>query len=115
MSAYTSSDDVIHLVGGMRYALVAPLVWHVGTESGPVYEVPAGYEFDVSIPWWARWIFSPHERAYHKAAALHDHMLEAGWNRMTAGGEFHEALKADGVAMWRRLIMFLAVVLYRYD
>lgn len=114
MSAYTRSNAVRH-IDGMKYALVAPLIWHIGTLAGPVYEVEAGFEFDVSIPWWARWIFDPHYHAYHKAAALHDHMLIAGWNRMTAGGEFHEALKADGVAMWRRLIMFLAVVLYRYD
>lgn len=114
MSAYTRSDAV-RAVSGYTYALVEPLIWHVGTLNGPVYEVPAGFEFDVSIPWWARWIFDPHAHDYHKAAALHDHMLIAGWNRMTAGGEFHEALKADKVVLWRRLAMFLAVVLYRYS
>jgi hypothetical protein len=69
----------------------------------------------VSVPRWLWWLFDPHERAYLKAAALHDHMLVAGWDRISAASQFHNALKADKVRLWRRLAMFLAVSLYRYE
>lgn len=113
MSRYTRHDGVLH-VEGIRYALISPLVWHIGTESGPAYTVPGWFEFDVSVPrplWFA---FNPNDPRYFKAAALHDHMLKAGWSRITAGACFHNALKADGVPAWRRVAMFLAVAFYRY-
>ncbi|WP_263618114.1 DUF1353 domain-containing protein [Pseudooceanicola nanhaiensis] len=61
-----------------------------------------------------RWLFDPAAPEYLKAAALHDWLLSEGWDRMTAGAVFHNALAADGVSVWRRLVMWLAVSLYRY-
>lgn len=113
MSGYTRHLGVIHLAG-IRYALVSPLVWRIGHTAGPVYTVPGGFEFDVSIPRPFRWVFDPNDRRYFKAAALHDHMLQSGWNRITAAACFHNALKADGVPVWRRLAMFAAVAFWRY-
>lgn len=81
---------------------------------GPVYIVPAGFTFDVSIPGWLHWLFDPEDVRYHKAACLHDHMLKSGWNRLTAAGEFHEGLKADRVSYCRRLIMYLAVAMWKF-
>ena len=113
MSAYTRHDDVIH-VDGYRYALTSPLEWRMGTIDGPKHQVPAGFVFDVSVPWFLHWIFNPHADRYFKAAALHDHMLSVGWDRLTAAAQFHLALTADGVPVWRRLPMFLATALFRY-
>jgi|HigsolmetaAR202D_1030399.scaffolds.fasta_scaffold85154_1 Protein of unknown function (DUF1353). len=115
MSAYTATlDNVVHK-RGIRYVLTSPLVWHIGAEHGPVYIVPKGFEFDVSIPRPFWFLFNPHDPRYFKAAALHDHMLISGWSRITAAAEFHNALKADGVPLWRRLVMFLAVSLWKYS
>lgn len=113
MSAYTDHFGAVH-VGGIGYRLTRDLVWHIGHLNGPAFTVPAGYRFDVSVPWGLRWLFDPHRPDFHKAAALHDRMLDEGWSRITAAAEFHNALKADGVAMWRRLVMFLAVALWRF-
>lgn len=113
MSRYTDAISVIP--DGDGYKLAYAVHWDVGTtSSGLTYTVPAGFRFDVSIPWFARWIFDPHDRRFLKAAALHDHMLLSGWNRIEAGATFHEALKADRVPAWRRLTMFMTVVLWRY-
>lgn len=121
MSAYTQhtgpKPDPFdpEALDGIRFRLARDLVWHIGHETGPAYPVPAGFEFDVSIPRWLWWLFDPREQAFLKGAALHDHMLIHGWSRLTAAAEFHNALKADGVRLWRRLAMFLATALWRYE
>ena len=115
MSAYTKAEDWCLPVGGILYQSIRPLSWEVGVMgSGLIVTVPAGTVFDVSIPRGLRWLFDPHDPHYLKAAALHDEMLLRGWARTKAGAEFHEALKADKVAMWRRLLMWLAVSLFKY-
>lgn len=115
MSAYTKAEDWCLPVGGILYQSIRPLSWEVGAlGSGLIVTVPAGTVFDVSIPRGLRWLFDPHDQRYLKAAALHDVMLRRGWARTTAGAEFHEALKADEVARWRRLSMWLAVSLFKY-
>lgn len=114
MSQYTANLAPAVPVGADLYQLAYTLVWHVGCVSGPAYEVEKGFLFDVSIPWWATWLFSRHDPKFLKAAALHDHMLKAGWSRISAGAEFHNALLADGVSAWRRIVMWLAVSLWKY-
>ncbi|MGR3626808.1 MAG: DUF1353 domain-containing protein [Limimaricola sp.] len=101
-------------VGGTLYTTTGPLTWGIGRKSGPPITVPPGFAFDVSIPrplWLA---FSPHDPRYLRAAAIHDWLLTDGWWRVTAGAVFLEALRADGVGRIRRLLMWLAVSLYRW-
>ncbi|KQI68653.1 hypothetical protein AN189_10185, partial [Loktanella sp. 3ANDIMAR09] len=57
---------------------------------------------------------SPHDPRFHKAAALHDHLLRQGWDRLTAGAVFHDALLADGVPRWRRFAMWFAVSAFKF-
>jgi hypothetical protein len=113
---YTEVDLWCRPAGGEKYRSIIPLRWHIGRKgSGYVYEVPAGFLFDVSIPWALRLIFSPHNPRFLKAAALHDHMRHVeNWNRRTSGAVFHEALMADGVKAPTRLAMWLAVSVFRY-
>ena len=121
MSAYTQhtgpEPDTFNpeALEGIRFRLTSDLVWRVGLKTGPAYTVLAGFEFDVSIPRWLWWLFDPRDPVFLKGAALHDHMLIHGWSRLTAAAEFHNALKADGVRLWRRLAMFLATALWRYE
>lgn len=115
MSKYTNPGDWCVPVGGILYRVDVPLTWEVGVKgSGLTITVPKGTLFDVSIPFFFRWLFDPHNSNYLKAAALHDELLKQGWARTTAGAEFHEALKADGVSLWRRLVMWLAVSLFKF-
>ncbi len=114
MSKYTDLlVDAVRQPNG-TYKLNTPITWRIGHLDGPEFIVPAGFVFDVSIPWWARWAFDPDAPRYLKPAALHDKMLVDGWSRITAGAEFHNALAADGVSVWRRVVMWLAVSLWKY-
>lgn len=116
MSLYTDDFSIAPVRDG-RWRLMQPLSWEIGFKgSGLVWTVPAQFETDLaSIPMLARLVFDRGDARYAKASALHDHMLDGGVDRLTAGAEFHAALRADGVVRWRRLVMFLAVALWRYD
>lgn len=115
MSDYTSLPGDWYDRVGDDYRTNRSIRWQIGrVGSGYLYAVPPGYLFDVSIPCWARVVFSRHDRRYLKAACLHDHMLDSGWDRVTAAAIFHQALRADGVGRLRRLVMFLAVSVYKF-
>lgn len=94
MSLYTSWVDMEH-VSGLRYRLSKSLCWAIGSKAGPAYDVPSGFEFDVSIPRALWWAFSPYDPRYLKAAAT-----------------FYEALKADKVPALRRYLMFAGVLIW---
>lgn len=112
MSAYTDALPVVD-IGGGDYLTAAELRWNLGKQgSGLTYTVEAGFQFDVSVPFFLRWAFDPHRSDYLKAAALHDHMLIAGWSRATAAAEFYNALRADGVSRWRRSLMVAGVIVW---
>jgi len=94
-----------------------PVIWEIGKlGSGLTYTVPADFPFECSVPWWVPgWAIDPLDRRFMKASALHDHMLEHGWDRPTAGAIFNDALKADGVSRPKRFAMFTAVVWFKWD
>jgi len=115
MSDYTKFVNV-EPIGGIKFKLRQDLKWSIGKkDSGFDYIVPSGSIFDVSIPKLLRLVISTHDKRFLKAAALHDHMLENNWSRAESGGIFNEALKADGVPKYLRLLMYQSVILWRYD
>ena len=118
MSAFTRAGGWYEPVGDrdLLFRVTRPLPWEVGREgSGLWVVVPPGYLFDVSVPRWVRWLFAPDDERYLKAAALHDWSLDDGWNRIGAAGLFGSALKAEGVPLWRRLVMVIAVIVWNFD
>ena len=115
MSKYTENEIRYSYITGIKYRLNEEIVWEIGKKGGPSYTVPVGFEFDVSIPKVFRWIIDPNRVEFFKAAALHDHMLTNGWDRLTAGACFHEALRAEDVSLPTRLVMWLAVSLWQYN
>ena len=115
MSLYTNKFPVIEL-GNNDFITDMPIIWELGKKgSGLRYIVPSGFRFDVSVPRAMQWAFNPNDRRFLKASALHDHMLNNEWSRIESAAVFHEALKADGVERAKRFIMFLAVVIWKYN
>jgi hypothetical protein len=116
VSTYTKAADWYARLSGIEYLVTDALSWELGfVGSGLFVTVPTGRTFDVSIPRGLRWLFDPHDPSFLKAAALHDELLRLGWDRITAGAVFHQALKADDVSTWRRLSMWLTVSLTKYS
>lgn len=97
------------------YVTLKPIIWDIGFKGNinkeTVYE---GFSFDVSIPWYARWIFNRHNPKYFKAAALHDYMLKLGYDRISAAGAFNHGLKSEKVNLTTRIIMSMSVAFYKY-
>ncbi len=117
MSTYTESETWVRPKGLAqgRYETDGFLEWELGRKGSDLWViVPKGFVFDVSIPCGLRWLFDPHDHRFLKAAAIHDWLLRLGWDRTTAAAVFHEALKADGVSKRTRLVMFLAVFLWKF-
>ena len=114
MSAWTAAEgSVLELEGDIVFVLVKPLPWHIGKADGPVVTVPVAFRFELSIPRPLRWLFDPQAPAFRKAAALHDWLVQNGFDRLTSAAQFYQALKADGVSPLARLTMFVAVACWR--
>lgn len=102
---------------GPDYITTTQVTWEIGTKgSGLFLYLPAGFRFNVSVPWWAGWAFDRHDPRYLLAAALHDYALHRlGWGRVSAAAPFSEALRANGVSRARRLVMVLAVTIHKWS
>ena len=115
MSRFTRAYDWAERHGA-GYVTTKPLAWEIGRKGSSLWlRVPVGTRFDVSTPRLLRWLFSPHNPRYLKAAALHDYALASGWDRISAAAAFAEALKASGVRRVTRLVMVLGVVVFKFN
>lgn len=112
MSKYTNTKLQKEFVSGIRYKVTSPLSWELlyGLPDTN-FTVEEGFIFEVSIPWWARGAFNPHNDKYLKAACLHDWLLKHKYSRALAASVFYDALKADKVNRLQRWIMFQAVLI----
>lgn len=112
MSVFTRFDG-FEFVGGIEYRLKNPLVWEIGARgSGWLLFIPAGFVFESSVPRLLRWIVDPHDRRFLAAAAVHDHLLETGYRKAFAAGEWHDAAKAMNAPTWLRIPALFGVVLW---
>lgn len=116
MSDFTGLTSWSEPAGGILYRTTTPLIWEIGVlGSGLVVTVPSEFSFDMSVPRPLRWLVDPHNPQYRKASCLHDYLLDSGWDRIRAAAEFNLALKADGVRSGKRLALFIAVAVYKWD
>jgi len=115
MSAFTEAHAWYVRLNG-KYRAIRPLRWEIGIKgSGLWVTVPAGFDFDVSIPRPLRWAFDPHDERYLKAAALHDYAIhELQWPRVAAASLFSEALRAQALGRLHRLVMVLGVIVWKF-
>lgn len=98
-----------------KYSLLEPITWDIGFKGNTNKEsVPIGYVFDVSIPFLLRWLFNRHNPRYFKASALHDYLLDIGYDRVSAAGAFNHGLKSEGVPYITRFVMTLAVAIFKF-
>ncbi|QOC54121.1 DUF1353 domain-containing protein [Caulobacter vibrioides] len=94
--------------------LVQPFSYDVGfLGSGDTVTAPSDYVTDFgSIPWFARWLISPFDRAA-KAYVIHDILCDdRSRPRREANRILREALEVLGVPPWKRWTIWLAVRAY---
>lgn len=94
-----------------RWRVLIPVKWEVGRKgSGDWVTIPAGREFESSVPWWARWFLRRDDPRFLLAAAVHDYMLESGrYGRAQAAAEWYDAALAGLAPGWKARLSFLAI------
>jgi len=94
-----------------RWRTLRPVVWEVGRKgSGEFITIPAGREFESSVPRLARWWLHPDDPAFLLAALVHDHLLEAGtYGRPQAAAEWYDGALAGGAPKRKAKLAYVAV------
>lgn len=114
MSKFTKSAEFEYVPGTKKtYRLTRDLTWEVGREgSSWVMTVPVGTLFDISVPRFAEWFLSPHDKRVLPAAALHDEFLIQRFDTGFASSEFRRAAIARDYPEWRGWIVFVATLIW---
>ena len=94
-----------------RWRTARPIEWQIGRKgSGRWITIPAGREFESSVPRWARWFLDPDDPRFLLAAAVHDYMLEVGiYGPAQAAAEWYDAALAGLAPGWKARLSFLAI------
>ena len=97
-----------------RFRVLTSVEWEVGRKgSGDWVTIPAGREFESSVPWWARWFLRRDDPRFLLAAAVHDYMLESGrYGRAQAAAEWYDAAKAGKAPLWKARLCFVGVAIW---
>lgn len=99
--------------GGSRgYVVTRDIAWRIGSpDSGWVFRVAAGREFESSVPRRLHWLFPPDDPNFLKAAAVHDALLEVGHRRAFADSQWVEVALSVGAPRRRAIAAYAAMVL----
>ena len=117
--------------GGSRgYVSVKDVSWEIGKKkSGWVLTVPAGREFESSVPtlsykntwlqkllgWFQpfHWVLSPDDPRFLKAALIHDVLLESGYTKHFSDSQWLEVNKSQHTPKWNTRLAYLGMVVRR--
>ena len=96
------------------YKVDAGFAWEIGKKnSGWFLRIPAGTEFESSVPRFFHWFLSPDDQRFLKAACVHDTLLEKGYTRAFADSQWFEVNMSEHTPRIKTLLAYLGMVLYR--
>jgi len=97
--------------GGSRgYVLQDRFSWNIGKpNSSLVIHIPKGYEFESSVPVFLRWVLSPDDPLFLKAACIHDYLLENGYSRPFADTQWLDAARSVNAPRFKRETAFVVI------
>lgn len=96
--------------GNRAYTVDADFDWPIGKVGSPwVLTVPAGFEFESSVPLLLRWVLSPNDPRFLKAAAIHDYLLEHGYSRPFSDAEWLDAARSVHAPRLKRELAFITI------
>ena len=102
--------------GGARgYITTRPVWWWIGKkDSGWLLAIPAGREFESSVPFWLSWAFSPDDPFFLKSALIHDALIEDGYRLAFADSQWFEAALSEHAPPLRTWIAYGSICLRRF-
>lgn len=94
-----------------RWQTTQDVVWEVGRKgSGDFVVVPAGFEFENSVPLLFRWFIQQDDPKFLFPALIHDYMLESGiYGAAQAAAEWFDACRKAKAPMWKAKPAFVAI------
>lgn len=97
-----------------RWRTYHDVPWEVGSKgSGLHIIIPAGTEFESSVPWWAGWFIGRDDPRFLLAALVHDYLLEAGtYGRTQAAAEWYDGARAANAPAFNAKIGYIAVAFW---
>jgi len=95
-----------------RWRTTHPIEWDVGRQaSGHRVTIPAGTEFESSVPRLLRWWMRPDDPRYLLAALVHDYLLEAGiYGRLQAAADWDDAARAAGAPAGKTNLALMGIM-----
>lgn len=114
MTRFTAYNSFVLVEGSKKlYRLGEDLHWHIGRkDSDWVLVIPSGYEADVSAPRGLHWSIDVHDFNVLAAAAIHDNLLDLGFDKAFASSEFRRALKARNISKGKAWGLFFATLFW---
>ena len=114
MGLFTTYNSFKHIAGTRKlYSLCGSLSWYVGKKDSQwLLVVPDGYRVDVSAPRFTEWFIDVHDTDLLAAAAVHDYLLDLGFDKAFASSEFRRCLVARGVGVWKAWAFFWATLVW---
>jgi hypothetical protein len=115
MSSFTEPLVLTPAAGGL-WSTGRALTYEIGCKgSGLAVRVPAGFITDLgSIPGLARALINPADSGCAAAYVLHDYLCRVpGFTRTIADAVLFEALQVLGVPLWRVVLIYNGVSLWR--
>ena len=97
-----------------RWRTYHDVPWEVGSKgSGLHITIPAGFEFESSVPWWAGWYIRRDDPRFLLAALVHDYLLEhLRLGRTQAAAEWYDGALAGGAPLGKAKKGFVAVAFW---
>lgn len=101
--------------GSRDYVTVSEVRWHLMWKGSPyVLAIPAGREFESSVPRILQWLWSPDDPYYLKAALIHDVLLESGSRTFEADSQWRAAALSEKAPAFRTGVAFAGMIIRRF-
>lgn len=102
--------------GGSRgYIVARAFRWSIDkADSGWVFTIPEGKEFEISVPWFARWYISPDDPAFLKDAAVHDTLLDNGYSAAFSDSQWFEVAMSEHAPGLKTWVSYRGIRLRRF-
>ena len=95
------------------YLTGSDLSWDIGRKgSNWKLIIKKGFKVNVSAPRFLEWAIDVHDKDLLAAAAIHDWLLEQGFDKAFASSEFRRALRARGVSHIKAWGLFFATLVW---
>lgn len=114
VTRFVDFNDFDKIAGTHRdYLTGSDLSWDVGRKgSGWKLIIKRGFKVNVSAPGFLEWAIDVHNEDLLAAAAIHDWLLEQGFDKAFASSEFRRTLRARGLSHIKAWSFFFATLVW---